>query len=128
MQELELLESFRALIKAAEQGAVIPSVTADDLKRLHELRVEMTRRYSGKDGVVSLNSMARACSPGANLPAVWLRHSQLQLLVRKGLLAKWQHGTDLDDAVYRLAATIPMYGVLIDKEAFIQRLRDEAAA
>jgi hypothetical protein len=126
MQELELLESFRALIRAAEEGVAVPSVSEDDLKRLHELRVEMPRRNSGKDGVVSLNSMARPC-PSANLSAVWLRHSQLRLLVRQGLLAEWQHGTDLDAAV-RLAATIPIYGGLVDEEAFIQRLRDEAAA
>ena len=107
-EELDRIESFRAFIKAAEEGAAIPPVSEDDLKHLHALRVDMTRRYSGKDGALSLNLLARACSPSANLPAVWLRHQQLRLLVREGVLVEWERGTDLDDAVYRVAATIPM--------------------
>jgi len=71
--------------------------------------------------------MARTCNPGANLAAVWLRHSRLRLLVRQGLLAEWQHGTDLDDAVYWVAATIPMNGIDLDPETFIRVLRDQIA-
>ena len=126
-EELDRIESFRGFIKAAEEGAAIPPVSEQDLKHLHALGVDMTRRYSGKDGALSLNLLARACSPSANLPAVWLRHQQLRLLVREGVLVEWERGTDLDDAVYRVAATIPMYGVLVDKEMFMQRLRHEAA-
>jgi hypothetical protein len=77
---------------------------------------------------VSLDQMGRACSPGANLPAVWLRHTQLRSLVRQGLLAEWQHGTTLDDAVFRVAATVSMNGVEFDPEVFMQRLRHETAA
>ena len=95
-EQFDRLESFRAFIRAAEEGAAVPPVSEDDLKRLHEASVDMTRRYLGKDGVVSLDLMARACSPDANLPAVWLRHTQLRSLVRQGLIAKWQHGTALD--------------------------------
>jgi hypothetical protein len=127
-EQLDRVKSFRAFIRAAEEGAAIPPVSEDDLKCLHEVCVDMTRRYAGKDGVVSLDVMARACSPGANLPAVWLRHTQLRLLVRQGLLAEWQAGTDLDDAVYRVAATIPMSGVHFDPETFVRRLRCGTAA
>jgi len=119
-----VLESFRAFIKAAEAGAVIPPVAEQDLKCLHELCVERAKRYCGKDGVVSMESMARACSPNANLPAVWLRHTQLRALYRHGALAEWQHGTILDDAVFRVAATIPMKGTHLEKEAFVRYLRD----
>jgi len=127
MSEEQQLEAFRALIRAAEEGAAIPPVTEDDLRRLHQLCVDMTKRYSGKDGVVSLDLMGRACSPGANLPAVWLRHTQLRSLVRQGLLAEWQHGTNLDDVVFRVAATVPMNGLEFDPEVFIRRLRQETA-
>ena len=72
--------------------------------------------------------MASVCSAGANVPAVWFRHTRLSLLVKQGVLAEWQHGTDLDDAVYQVAATIPKNGFQIDQEAFIRRLRYEAAA
>ena len=127
-EQLDRLKSFRAFIRAAEEGAAIPPVDEDDLKCLHEACVDMTKRYLGKDGVVSLDLMARACSPGANLPAVWLRHTQLRLLVRQGLLAEWRHGTALDDAVYRVAATIPMNGVHFDPETFVRQLRHGTAA
>lgn len=127
-QETELLKSFRAFITAAEQGASIPPVDEHDLKALHELCVERAKRYCGKDGVISIEMSARACSPTANLPAVWLRHTQLRSLYRQGLLSEWQHGATLDDSVFRLASTFPMRGTQIDPQAFIQRLRDGSKA
>jgi hypothetical protein len=78
--------------------------------------------------MVGVDLMARVCSPGANLPAVWLRYTRLRLLTRQGVLAEWQHSTVLDNAVYRVAATIPIDGFQLDQEAFIRRLRYEAAA
>lgn len=125
-EQAELLESFRAFIKAAEEGAAIPPVAVHDLKCLHELCIERAKRYVGKDGAVSIDSIARVCDRGANLPAVWLRHSQLRLLYREGLLAEWQHGTILDDAVFQLAATIPITGARLDQEAFLRQLRGNA--
>jgi len=123
-EHLDRLQSFRAFIKAAEEGATIPPVDEHDLKCLHELCVERAKRYCGKDGVVTVDSMVRACSPTANLPAVWLRHNQLRSLYRRGLLAEWQHGTALDAAVFRLAATTPMRGTELDQSDFIRRLRE----
>ena len=117
-EQSDRVTSFRAFIQSAEQGGEVPSVSEDDLKSLHAVCVDRSRRYSGKDGVVGLEVMARACSPDANLPAVWLRHTELRLLVRQGLLENWRHGTVLDDAVFRVAATFPMNGLHFDREAF----------
>ena len=125
-EELDVLQSFRQFIKAAEQGAQVPAVDEHDLKNLHELCIERAKRYCGKDGVISLDMTARVCSPTANLPAVWLRHTQLRSLYREGLLADWQHGTNLNDAVFHVAATIPMIGTRVDQKAFIERLRAKA--
>lgn len=122
-QQAELLKSFRAFIQEAEEGASIPPVDEHDLKALHELCVDRAKRYCGKDGVISLDVTARACSPGANLPAVWLRHTQLRSLFRQGLLAEWQHETALDDVVFRVASAIPMNGTRLDSRVFLQRLR-----
>ncbi len=119
----DLLQSFRAFIQQAEAGASIPAVDEHDLKCMHELCVERAKRYVGKDGVVSLEATANACSPSANVPAVWLRHTQLRQLYRQGLLSQWQHGTALDDAVFRLAATIPMKGTQLDQEIFLRELK-----
>ena len=126
-QQAELLRSFRAFIKAAEEGAPIPAVDEHDLKALHELCVERAKRYCGKDGVISIEMTARACSRTANLPAVWLRHTQLRSLFRQGVLTEWQHGTALDDAVFRVASDIPMNGTHLDPQAFLGRLRALAA-
>jgi len=124
----ELIKNFRDFIHAAEQGAIVPSVDEHDLKALHELCIERARRYCGKDGVISIELTARACNPNANLPAVWLRHTQLRSLYRQGYLAEWQHGSILDEAVFHLAATIPMKGTHLDHATFIQQLRAEITA
>lgn len=122
-RQLDLLNSFRAFIKAAENGAPIPPVDKLDLKALHELSVERAKRYCGKDGVISIEMTARACGPTANLPAVWWRHTQLRWLYRHGLLTDWQHGAVLDDVVFNLASSIPMNGTHLDVEDFVERLR-----
>ena len=120
----ERLVSFRAFILAVEVGgAAIPPVDEKDLKALHELCVERTKRYCGKDGVIGIELIARACSPAANLPAVWLRHTQLRALYRQGAPAEWQHATALDDAIFRLAASIPISGPQLDQQDFLRRLR-----
>jgi hypothetical protein len=121
--QAELLTTFRAFIKSAEQGAPIPPVEEHDLKALHELCIERAKRYCGKDGVISIEQTSRVCTPGANLAAVWLRHTQLRSLFRHGQLAEWQHGTNLDEAVFNLAARIPMTGTQLNQEEFLSRLR-----
>ena len=110
-----------------QEGAAIPPVGENDLKCLHEASIDLAKRYCGKDGAISIDLMARACSRDADLPAVWLRHTQLRLLIRQGLLAEWQHGTALDDAVFRVAATLPLSGVHFDPDTFIRQLRKGAA-
>jgi hypothetical protein len=127
-EQLDRLESFRAFIKSAEEGAPVPPVGRDDLRRLHETCEYVRKQHPGKDGAVSIDVMASVCSPGANLPAVWFRHTRLRLLVKQGRLAEWQRSTDLGDAVYQVAATIPIIGFHLDEEDFLRRLRYEAAA
>ncbi|HKF00962.1 MAG TPA: hypothetical protein VKB49_01565 [Candidatus Sulfotelmatobacter sp.] len=121
--QTDLIHSFRAFIEAAEQGATIPAVDENDLKALHELAVDRAKRYCGKDGVISIELTARACSPNANVPAVWLRHTQLRSIFREGRLSEWQRDTMLDQAVFRVAATIPMKGTKLEHDVFIQNLR-----
>jgi hypothetical protein len=122
-EQTDLIHSFQAFIRAAEQGATIPTVDENDLKALHELAIDRAKRYCGKDGVISIELTARACSPHANVPAVWLRHTQLRSIFREGRLAEWQRGTMLDQAVFRVAATLPMKGTKLDHDVFIENLR-----
>lgn len=104
------------------EGTAIQPVDARDLKCLHELCVERAKWYCGKDGAVPLESMVRTCNPGANLPAVWLRHTHRRVLYRQGLLTEWQHGTALEDAVFEIAATIPVCGLHFDHDEFLRQL------
>lgn len=122
------LQSFRALIDAAEKGVPVPPVAEDDLRRLHEISVSMAKGYVGKNGVIAVEQMARVCSRGANLPAVWFRYTRLRLLAREGILAEWQHNTEFEDVVYQVAATIPMNGLEVNREGFVQQLRCETPA
>ena len=121
--QTDLIHSFRDFIEAAEHGACIPPVDENDLKALHELAVDRAKRYCGKDGVISIELTARACSPKANVPAVWLRHTQLRSIFREGRLTEWQRDTMLDQAVFRVAATMPMKGTKLDHDAFIRNLQ-----
>jgi len=122
--QLALLKTFQRFIAEAESGAVIPAVSEHDLRRLHQLCVDRSRQYCGKDGVLSVETMSQACDPEANLPAVWLRHTELRTLYREGFLAEWQHGPRLDDAAFQVAANIPMRGIHLDQQEFLKRLRD----
>jgi hypothetical protein len=88
----------------------------------------MSKRYCGKDGVVGMNVMARSLSPDANLPAVWFRYTRLRLLAKEGLLEEWRHNSYFEEFVYRITASIAMKGTYLDREAFLDRLRVEAAA
>ena len=122
------LEYFRAFIHATEEGAPVPPVSEENLRHLHKLYLYMAKWHPGSGGVVSVALMLEVCGSEANLPAVWLRHTGLRGLERQGVLAPWQQATTLDDAVYQVAATMPMNGLQFDQERFLQQLRYEAAA
>jgi hypothetical protein len=123
-ERADSLGSFRTFLEAMEEGASIPTVSEEDLRRLHEAWSEMAKRSCGKDGAMSLELMARVCSPGANLAAVWIRYTRLRRMLKQGALAEWQHGANLEGAVFQVAATIPMNGIGFGEQAFIQRLRE----
>lgn len=115
------------------KGGPIPPVGAEDLKRMWELY-----RDTRSAGAISFEILEAVCSPGANVSAVWGRFSMLTMLRLTGqLLAPWQHGEDLDDLVFRVAATFPMElmkrGVIysgwpFDVDRFLERLRQQDGA
>ena len=87
-EQRDRLASFRAFVNAVEEGAPVPPVAEDDLKRLHEISVDMAKRYVGKNGVVGVEQMARVCSQEANVPAVWFRYTRLRSLARPGVCCR----------------------------------------
>jgi hypothetical protein len=123
-----MTDSDSNLPKEYKDGASIPSADPEDIKRL----------YNVKPPWRSGNDIESACSPGADRSAVYSRWSMVTTLVDINLLTPWQHGEELDDAVFKLAATFPLQylrhndyqttGDLLypfDPNAFVQRLIDE---
>jgi hypothetical protein len=122
-------ERHHSFMQGVEQGAAIPPVDPIDLKHVLELyeRVDAQRHNLGMEGsgAIGADLMATECSPGADVGSVWFRSALLGLMVKQGVLADWQHGTQLDDGVYRVAATMPLNVSQFDPIAFVRRLREE---
>jgi hypothetical protein len=95
----------------------IPSVDPKDLRSVWELTHKLQALFvqnSESDGAtprpvsVDVALLAGACSPGANVFAVWARCALLETLVRRGTpIPGWQ-GTQLDEAACEVAATFPI--------------------
>jgi hypothetical protein len=116
--------------KDYREGEPIPPVDPEDLKRMWRLRPPS-----------SWEDQRAACGPGADIAAIWRRRSMIWMLAdfdSGQLLAPWQHGEKLDDAVFRIAATFPLrehkhrgYKIAgdehfgFDPNAFVQRLIEE---
>ena len=57
---------------------------------------------------MSIHLYERACSPGADVQAVWYRISMLHALAGLGMLSPWLRDGEPVDAVFQVAATFPM--------------------
>jgi hypothetical protein len=74
---------------------------------------ELQARTPGQSTAISVELYKRACSPGANVGAVWFRASLVGLLERLGMLAPWMQEGVISDAVFKVAASFPMKGMPI---------------
>jgi hypothetical protein len=83
--------------KTYAEGEAIPPVDPEDIKRFWHVKPPW------RPG----NDVESACSPGADTTAVFWRWSMIDTLTIYKLLAPWQHGEELDDAVFRIAAVFP---------------------
>jgi hypothetical protein len=86
---------------------------------------------------IGTSLLARLCSPGADIHAISHRYAMLTMLrqLPTDLLADKMRGGQLDDVVFKVAATIPLErreigveydGLPFDADEFVRRLRDEA--
>lgn len=91
----------------------IAAVDPADLRSVWEMQRESQARIPGQHTAISAEFYNRACSPGANVGAVWFRASMLGMLEMLGILAPWIHESVLADAVFKVAATFPMKGMAI---------------
>jgi hypothetical protein len=120
-------------------GGPVPAVDPIDLKAVWGIHEEIRRQHPGGQVGVGISVMEHACSPGADISAVTYRSGMLGLLltVPGDLLAPWRQGEQLNDAVFRVAARIPMewmetgaprQGFPFDVDAFLREVRDETSS
>ena len=100
--------------KTYAEGEAIPPVDPEDLRRRWNIKIPGTRE-----------ALEEAESHEADSSAVSRRDGMIRMLTDYSsgqLLAPWHHGEELDDAVFRVAATFPMRAL---REGVYQLAGDE---
>jgi hypothetical protein len=119
----------------------VPAVAPADLKAVRAMTRDVQVATRGQAGMMDIELYRRACSPGADVGAVWYRASMLGLLQMlpqvspemfpESPLTPWMHDGELDDAVIQVAATFPMKnmgvgvvneGLPFDVEEFVKQI------
>jgi hypothetical protein len=102
----------------------VPAVAPADLKAVRAMTREVQTATGGQAGMIDVALYKRACSPGADVDAMWYRASMLGLLQMlpqmspqmfpESPLTPWTHDGELDDVVIQVAATFPMKNMGVD--------------
>jgi len=116
-------------------GDEVAAVNPDDLRNVWAMMRGVQARAGGQQCAIDGRMYENVCSPGADVMAVWYRASMLGLLQRwpESPLTAWTHDGELDDTVFRVAATFPMkrmgVGVVHDGPPFdVQELLNQIGA
>jgi hypothetical protein len=100
----------------------VPSVEPADLRSMWSMQNGVQALHPGEQIMISAESYKQACGPEAGVRAVYERVSHLWMLQEVGVLPAWLHDGVPDDAVFHVAATIPMsrlqIGVVYKKPPF----------
>ena len=128
MSDSDSRTAWNDLTEVVKAGGPLPTpepVNPADLRRYWEFTQKIRAQHPPTAaGAVGIDiRLIEAELPGANVFAVWLRAASLQVLQAHGALKEWEHGTDLDDVVFQVAATFPFSGNQIDPEMFREQLR-----
>lgn len=103
-------------------GDSVPVVTPSDLRNVSQMLRNVTDQFPDEPGSISAETFVRLCGAGADVEAVWLRASMLEMLFRimPEMLSTHMQDGQLEDRVIDVAATIPMknIGVGIPHEGF----------
>jgi hypothetical protein len=93
----------------------VAAVAPADLKSVWAMQDDVQARSPGQRVAISAGLWKSACSPGADVGAVFFRVSMLRILQRLSgsgeLISPWLHDGKPDDAVFRVVATVPMTGL-----------------
>lgn len=128
MSDSDSRADWNEFTKVIQAGGPLPApdpVDPADLRRYWEfMRKFEAQRPASAGGAVGIEIRCiEAELPGVNLLPVWLRAETLRVMQAYGALKEWEHGSDLDDVVFQVAATFPFGGNRIAAESFREQLR-----
>jgi hypothetical protein len=122
------------------ENGPVPAVDPADLRSVWVMQNDFQALGPGEQLAIGADSFERACSPGADVRAVFIRASMLRKLKLMsesgGLISPWLHHGEPDDAVFKVVAAFPMIrmepgvrrgGLPFDVEELIRKVRKEAA-
>lgn len=117
-------------------GEPVPTVNVADFKSVWAIYQDIESRHPRGTVGVDSGVIEQVCSPGADIRAVTYRCGMLQILemVRGDLLVTWKQNGQFQDAVFRIAARIPMnwigegmsQSLPFDVDAFFEEVRKES--
>jgi hypothetical protein len=116
-----------------QDSGSVPPVEPADLRSVWTMQTGVQALRPGEQIMISAESCKQACGPEADVRAVYERVSHLWMLREVGVLATWVHDGVPDDAVFHVAATIPMSRMQIgvvyqeppfDLEEFIRQVEE----
>lgn len=90
-------------------GEPVPAVDPADVKTVWHIGREAQINHAGENGAVGVDIMRHACTPGADIEAVFYRAGLVWLITQFAAedVARFTREGQLDDAVFRAAAKIP---------------------
>jgi len=90
------------------ENDLVPSVNPANFRSVEAVQRDVRSRFAGKQVLMDNDAWKRACSPGADLFAMFYRIAFLEMLADQGFLSPWLHNGELDDAVFKVFATFPL--------------------
>jgi hypothetical protein len=91
-----------------QDSGSVPPVEPADLRSVWEMQTRIQALRPGEQIGIGADSYKQACGPGADVRAVFERASNLSILQDVGVLALWLKNGVPDDAVFHVAAKMPM--------------------
>jgi hypothetical protein len=120
-------------------GEPVAQVDPEDVRAVWKLGLgrSMESGHSGGQRAIGVEVCRAACKPGADISAVCYRGMMLGLVTRHAQeqLAPWVSQGEMDDAIFRAIAEVPMewmgvgitrHGPPFDFEDFMRRVREAA--
>jgi|SRR6185437_3339698 len=109
------------------RGASVPTVEQGDLNAVLKLMKDSLQRdeQEGRQRAVGMTFYKSACSPGADVMAVWFRAARLCLALKHGEFAEFMHKGEFKDSFLRLWATFPFKAVDIQPDGTFHLNRDD---